>query len=112
MAIWFMDGSGEAYDRCQTDSDIDTGDTLVIDQGQDYSDERIVGLAGTWPVAVTVQCGALHTFRPNAGPPHQFPDEDWGDYFSEHQCRVAVAEALNRGWPIRPEFERYAVRAL
>ena len=48
----------EAYDACQTDDSIATGDTLVIES------ERVVGVADTWPFAVTAECGDLHIMAP------------------------------------------------
>jgi hypothetical protein len=48
--------SGNAYDACQTDEAITTGDLLLI------LPERIVALAYAWPIAVTLECGNLHAF--------------------------------------------------
>lgn len=103
MAIHIGDYTSDAYDACQCDDRIKTGDTMVCLK------EKVIGLAGCWPVAVTVEAVHFHTFCPGLVP-HQV--QSWADYFTEHQCRVAVAEALNREWEIRPEFERYAVRPL
>lgn len=44
----------EAYAACQCDETIETGDTLLIPS------EGVVGLADTWPVAVTTASGDLH----------------------------------------------------
>lgn len=46
--------SGNAYDATQTDAAISRGAILLI------ASERIVGLADTWPIAVTQTHGALH----------------------------------------------------
>ena len=46
--------SGEAYAACQCDEAIKQGDLLVI------ASEGVVGIADTWPVAVTVTRGELH----------------------------------------------------
>ena len=46
--------TGNAYDACQTDETIKTGDTLII------LDESVIGIAYTWPIAVTAASGALH----------------------------------------------------
>jgi hypothetical protein len=51
----YFDSTGEAYDACQCDEKISTGDALVIES------EQIVGLAYTWPVAITEAYGVLHT---------------------------------------------------
>ena len=50
---WF-ESSGRAYDACQCSDAIKDGDVLVVES------ERVVGIAHTWPVAVTVANGELH----------------------------------------------------
>ncbi|MBK8631777.1 MAG: hypothetical protein IPN84_16785 [Sphingomonadales bacterium] len=50
--------SGNAYDATQTDAAISRGAILLI------ASERIVGLADTWPIAVTQAHGALHQIAP------------------------------------------------
>lgn len=49
--------SGDAYDACQCDESIKDGDILLI------LPEGVIGLAGTWPVAITEEHGKLHTAR-------------------------------------------------
>lgn len=51
--------TGEAYDACQCYDEIKKGDILLI------TDDCVVGIADTWPVAVTVKRGHLH--RPAEG---------------------------------------------
>ena len=46
--------TGNAYDATQCDEAIRTGDTLVV------LGEGVVGIAMTWPFAVTAVCGNLH----------------------------------------------------
>jgi hypothetical protein len=54
--------TGNAYDAVQTDETIAAGDTLLI------LDERVVGVAMTWPFAITAEAGKLHAVRePGAG---------------------------------------------
>lgn len=54
--------TGNAYDAVQTDETIAAGDTLLI------LDERVVGVAMTWPFAVTAKPGKLHAVsEPGAG---------------------------------------------
>lgn len=50
-----FDSTGEAYDATQCCEEIKDGDMLVIHS------ERVVGLAQTWPLAVTPAHGALHS---------------------------------------------------
>ncbi|EAT07488.1 hypothetical protein SKA58_19695 [Sphingomonas sp. SKA58] len=54
--IHSFETSGNAYDACQTDDAIKTGDLLLI------LPEKIVGLAYAWPVAVTLEYGKLLSF--------------------------------------------------
>jgi hypothetical protein len=49
-----FESTGQAYDACQCDENIKRGDLLLI------VSERVVGIADTWPVAVTVNHGRLH----------------------------------------------------
>lgn len=54
--------TGNAYDAVQTDETIAAGDTLLI------LDERVVGVAMTWPFAITAEPGKLHAVcEPGAG---------------------------------------------
>lgn len=53
--IHMFDYSGEAYDACQCDKSIEDGDILYIPS------EGVVGIADTWPIAVTHSYGKLHT---------------------------------------------------
>jgi hypothetical protein len=53
-AVHKFGSTGEAYDACQCDDGIEDGDVLVIEK------EGVVGVADTWPVAVTAKSGALH----------------------------------------------------
>ena len=54
--------TGNAYDAVQTDESIAAGDTLLV------LDERVVGVAMTWPFAITAQPVKLHAVcAPGAG---------------------------------------------
>jgi len=58
VAVHHFESTGDAYDFCQCDENIKSGDILVI------IDEGVVGFADTWPVAITVEYGNLHTMAP------------------------------------------------
>ena len=55
-----FESTGEAYDACQTDEDILSGDILIIRK------EDVIGIADTWPFAVTEKFGKLHTLANEA----------------------------------------------
>ena len=57
--IHYFETTGDAYDACQCDEKITNGDLLVI------VPEKVVGIADTWPIAVTENHGVLH--RPKEG---------------------------------------------
>ncbi|WP_379923719.1 hypothetical protein [Erythrobacter sp. R86502] len=59
--IHVFETSGNAYDAVQTDDRIATGDLLLV------MDEAIVGVAMTWPFAVTAEAGHLHQVAPKPG---------------------------------------------
>lgn len=52
--IHVFSSTGAAYDACQCDAEIKDGDILVIPS------EGVVGIADTWPFAITAKRGALH----------------------------------------------------
>jgi hypothetical protein len=87
-----FDDTTDAYDDCQCNEGIGRGDVLHIPT------EQVVGLADTWPVAVTVQHGELHTLAPELD---VYP-ERWG----HEQVQDAVRFAQERGYPIHRAFLR------
>lgn len=50
-----------AYDACMCDEDIHNGDILLI------KSEGVVGIADTWPFAVTLRSGELHNIPTRSG---------------------------------------------
>lgn len=97
--------SEEAYDAGQCDPHVQNGDILLI------RDEKIVGLAWTWPVAVTVEHGALHT-------PTRVVDRAGGEHlerlrgsaqWSVQNILDAVSVACGEGWEVNPFFTHFDV---
>jgi hypothetical protein len=77
--------TGEAYDACQCWDDVNVGDILII------KGEEVVGIADTWPVAVTVKHGELHT------PTDEFKwDSDGGKPYIHVDLAFDIAKAF--GW--------------
>lgn len=64
--------TGNAYDAVQCDEVIHTGDTLVV------LVEEVIGIAMTWPFAVTQAHGNLHALKRT---------------YKEHICKAAGAAA-------------------
>lgn len=60
IAVHHFSSTEDAYDACQCDEAIKTGDVLVI------ASEGVVGVAYTWPFAVTPEAGELHQLGPDA----------------------------------------------
>lgn len=54
-----FDSTQEAYDACQCDDNVKDGDILVV------KSERVVGIADTWPFAITDKTGELHSVKPD-----------------------------------------------
>jgi hypothetical protein len=121
MNIHKFEATGDAYDECQCNEDIKTGDTLVIEEkdfrqykGRDedgfrvYADDPkdivVVGLAWAWPLAVTVETGALHDIQDNLDS-YQKVVADAG--ITREQVEVAVAEAARLNAPVRPLWVEY-----
>lgn len=57
IQILHFESTGAAYDAAMSDDRIRKGDVLVV------KSEEVVGLADTWPVAVTLEAGQLHHVR-------------------------------------------------
>ena len=112
MAQHTFDSTSGAYDATQCDDTIRNGDILLVES------ERVVGLAATWPVAVTVEHGSLHTLRDGRHLQAQGPDlvgrAALERYAADHrwtplQIVAAVVVAQEHGWPVAAVFLEYAV---
>jgi len=88
MKTHYFNSTDEAYDACQCDENIKKGDLLVVES------EEVIGVADTYPVAVTIRRGEFHNLpiipRPVA-------------YFLENGLPVeslvaAEAMAADRDW--------------
>lgn len=97
IRIHFFDSTGDAYDATQCDENIKNGDTLVI------VDEKVVGLADTWPVAVTKLAGHLHTLDDGKFETylHQFGADAGQRVFTDEQIKVAKAIATAWGFELQ-----------
>lgn len=81
--------TGEAYDACQCDENIKNGDVLLI------APECVVGLAWTWPFAISKRRGHLHTLKdPLTTENMQGLATDLGIEYRDLVDRVMVALAL------------------
>lgn len=60
VTVHEFNSTREAYAACQCDENVKDGDVLVI------RSERVVGVAETWPVAVTAEYGELHLTSPES----------------------------------------------
>ena len=74
MKVHQFDSTSEAYDATQCDESVKDGDILVI------KSEKVVGLATTWPFAISKAHGALHALKPGIA----------DDYLAA-ECRVSLA---------------------
>jgi len=92
MTIHKFDSTGDAYDATQCDDNVKNGDILVIDS------ERVVGLAHTWPVAITEAYGKLHKIN-DGKVLHVCMDCD----ITLDQLQAAIAEARRLGYLLRAD---------
>lgn len=83
-------GSGDAYHATQCREDIQDGDVLLIEES------RIVGIAWTWPFAITEGHGELHRLDTN-------PRTYQGGLFAPG-VSVAVRIARQLGFPLQPHL--------
>lgn len=80
--------TGAAYDATQCDQAVENGHALHV------SAEKVVGLAWTWPVAITHEAGALHSMGDT--PASVISDAGW----TQEQIQHAVALADQHGYPV------------
>ena len=88
--------TGSAYDSSNCEDD-HAHAVLIIDS------EGVVGLAWAWPIAVTVETGALHSplrDTDRAGLVSLMAEAG----YSEADVQVAIDAAKERGFPIDPVF--------
>ncbi|RWM86479.1 MAG: hypothetical protein EOR84_30670 [Mesorhizobium sp.] len=97
IQIHFFDSTGEAYDATQCDENIKNGDVLVIEP------EQVVGLADTWPVAVTKNAGHLHSLSDGNFETynHEFGENAGKRVFTDQQIRAAKAVAKHWGYELQ-----------
>lgn len=100
--VHFDDSSEAAYEACLDDSPcIQEGDVLAI------LAEGIIGLASSYPLAVTLTIGALHSLRPMTAETvlrETVHDAD--------QWRHAVELALAHHLPVAPHLLAFALRCV
>ena len=84
----------EAYNACQCDETIVDGDLLVVPR------EKIVGLAWTWPLAITTNYGEFHTLAVGGCADHLLKDA----HIPLERVANAIAYAAGKGWPVHPEW--------
>lgn len=96
--IHFFDSTSEAYDACNCDPIVNRGDTILI------PDEHVVGVADTWPFAITKNNGSLHKVVEGADLENR---EDEFTGFEGDDLRRAVRLATKLRWEIDPNFNKY-----
>lgn len=95
--IHVFETTGNAYDGVQTDERIVTGDLLLI------MNEAVVGVAMTWPFAVTAEAGHLHQVAPK---PSETIDQLATSLGVEPAAMTrAVALARQLGFAIEPALQ-------
>ncbi|MFE4527164.1 hypothetical protein ACFRMO_08190 [Streptomyces anulatus] len=96
-AVWPFQSTAAAYGACQCSEDIRDGDVLVIE------DEKVVGIAWTWPFALTEDFNELHVTTAN-------PRTYQGGIFAAGVDR-AEQIAKERGWRIITPLDLVTARA-
>ena len=96
MKIWSFDTTEQAYDACQTDENICRGDVLLI------APERVIGIAGTWPISITEAHGCLH--QALEGQIGKYLLENEADHFLPEGMRLASS----LGFPLDDELRAQA----
>lgn len=89
--VHYFDSTAEAYDAVQV-GEVERGHTLVIES------ERVVGLAWTWPIAVTPEVGGLHHINEEEVYPSDIMAEA---RITPEQIKLAAEQARERGFGVR-----------
>jgi len=92
--------TGNAYDATQSDERIASGHTLVI------LSERVVGVAHTWPFAVTAQAGHLHSLSSKQGDSLAAIVRSF--LLQEEDLLFAMSMAAALGFELDPVFAAFA----
>lgn len=97
-SVHHFDDTTEAYNATQCNEEMRDGDVLVIEP------EKVIGIAWTWPFALTERFGELHVTTAD-------PRTYQGGIFA---AGVELAEQLasERGWRIVPPLDLGLARAL
>jgi hypothetical protein len=88
----------EAYGACQCRDEVKRGDTLHIPR------EKVVGIADTWPLAITEEYGELHTARPGSLR-HAIEFNEYGTPIGIEAGKDAVEFAKTQGYVLQKEAE-------
>ena len=94
MTKHYFNSTGDAYDSCQMGAHVDTGKPVLKGDILIIKSERVIGVAYTWPVAVTREHGELHIFQ-SAQSTDAYCDEHG---FPLQQVRHAQALASDANW--------------
>ena len=99
LPVWEFGSTSEAYDNTQCNSAIKSGDILYI------PNRKCVGIADTWPVAITEGQGQLHT--PKEGVTQEEMNNSMNEYrhgdtrINFHlSFKQAVALAAKHNYPV------------
>ena len=91
--------SGNAYDATMTSDRINTGDILIIPT------ERIVGIAHSWPIAVTAETGNLHSVDGDRNALDAYCD---ANDIPRTAVSIAALLAKSYGYPIDPRLSDHS----
>jgi hypothetical protein len=96
LKVLTFESTYAAYDAIQVASadEIAMGDVILIPS------ERVVGVADTWPVAVTLAYGSLHVVMPGKW-------ESIVSCFPAGTVSAAISLALSLGFPVPTEAEKW-----
>lgn len=97
MTIHAFSSTSAAYDHSQCDDAVERGDTLLVQS------EGVVGLAWTWPVAVTEASGELHYVAPGYPVVDIVKDAGW----TTDQIKEAVKVAVDYGFELADWAKEY-----
>ena len=89
--IHIFNDTGIAYNFAMSQDEIHTGDILLA------IDEKVVGLAYTWPVAITEEHGEFH--HATVGIDDLYDND--ARVFSDEQIKFATDLAIKLGYPLQ-----------
>lgn len=100
IKVKVYESTTDAYNDTQCNEDIRNGDGTILV----IPSEQVVGMAWTWPYAITTHWGELHKLNAHGEASGLAADSK----VTKHQIALACAVAASHGFEIEPRWLEFA----